>query len=544
MFSPLLALLLAESALAESAGPLPALEALDRGPTCATVLLRRAWRQAQASGNERALATALRARGLPSWPWPAQRPPPPAPMPDKATRDLYELPHELQNDDFVVRWGDEGGVGEQDAALLLEAADAAWIHDIDVMELPVPYGSDSYKFNVYIGDTGSGAPSAHGASGYYWTDSEGYPMVVVGLDSLDDEEWAASTVVHEFFHAVQDATGNYQGAAGDWFWEACAMWVEGEIYPENPYYAAFLMGFAFLPHLPLSFFDYPDAGELQEYHQYGAFIFPRYLSEIAADWTLVRDAWIMGNPEGDPLETLDQGLEGELLRVWGEFLAHNATWDYQDQALYLWYLDYYADWYEDLGLARTLWGAGSADWLAAGEHPPQAFGANYVQLLSPDAGELRLDFEGDALGSEGSAASWQVGLVVEGGEGPAYHPMELDEGVGQAILELTGAEHAVHLVAGSGSDLVVDGESFDYRYWLRVGDEAEPEDAEGQEQARACGCRGGPGGALGAAALGLAWLGSAARRRTGPVGPQGSGASSRTSTPSPSSKTRRSARGS
>ena len=44
-----------------------------------------------------------------------------------------------------------------------------------------------------------------------------------------------------------------------------------------------LVGFAFLPHLPLTFFDYPDRGELQEMHHYGAFIWPRYISEFAAN---------------------------------------------------------------------------------------------------------------------------------------------------------------------------------------------------------------------------------------------------------------------
>ena len=43
--------------------------------------------------------------------------------------------------------------------------------------------------NVYIGDTGGDIPSSYGAGGYYTIDGEGYPMMVIAKDILNDYEY-------------------------------------------------------------------------------------------------------------------------------------------------------------------------------------------------------------------------------------------------------------------------------------------------------------------------------------------------------------------
>ncbi len=474
----LTALLISGLALAQDCPGLESsLAAIDASSHCLTMPLRRAWRRAEQLEQTGCLGRALAARGLPHWAPPgglAALPAPPAPLPDKQLRDSFGVPNLRESEDFALRWGSGGsGFDSGDVDELLEAFDGAWDYELDTMELPAPYGTETYKFNVYIGDTGSGAPSSYGNSGYYYVDSQGYPYIVVAASALQDMDWGTTTAVHEFFHAVQDATGNYNGEEGSWLWEATASWVEGEIYPSNPYYASFLMGFAFLPHKPLDFYDYPDSGALQEFHQYGAFIFPRYISEIAADWTLVRDVWLLGDPWGDPLQVFDELLveQGQDLdTVWTEFVAHNATWDYQDGDIYEWYLDWYSGYYDDQSVADTLYGAGSAEWKQPQELLPERYGANYIALRSPDSGTLQLEFEGEPAGSWGSDASWSVTLV-QGDSDPSYHPVDMADGSGSASIPGVGGEAVIWLVVGAWSAERRSGETFGYRYRLWVGDD-------------------------------------------------------------------------
>lgn len=44
----------------------------------------------------------------------------------------------------------------------------SWQTTVDELGYPQPVGTVQTKFNVYIGDTGNGTPSAEGAVGYFW----------------------------------------------------------------------------------------------------------------------------------------------------------------------------------------------------------------------------------------------------------------------------------------------------------------------------------------------------------------------------------------
>ncbi|MFH1464158.1 MAG: DUF6055 domain-containing protein [Pseudomonadota bacterium] len=495
--------------------------AVDASTTSLTMPLLQAWWAARDQGQEACLAEALDARGLPSWAPPRVFPAEEGTRaPDKGLRDLFHLPNHAENEDFVVWWGESGGVSQGDIDDLLDAFDDAWSREIDEYGLEEPYGTSQYKFNVFIGDTGSGAPSAYGNSGYYTVDSQGYPMIVVAAGALDDMDWGRGTAVHEFFHAVQHATGAYQTDTGAWLWEACAVWVEGEIYPDNPYYAAFLFGFAFMPHLSLDLFDYPDSGAIEEYHQYGAFIFMRYLSEVASGWELVRDLWSQGGSYDDPLEVLDEALQaqgGDLTTTWADFLAHDAIWDYQDGETYAYYLDWYAGYYDDYGVVETLVNGGSEEWREPTTRLPQRYGAQYVQLRYPSAGTLHVEVEGDPQGSAGDAATW-VGTVVFDSTPAEYVPLTFDGG--NARLSMEDADRALNvwLVLGVTTPARRSGETFGYRYRVWVEPEAPvdtgtPADTGegGDEPPGGCGCVSGGGLVAWPVLLGL--VGLAARRR-------------------------------
>lgn len=519
---------------AECSAILPYLDALDRPSRCHTVPMLQAWAQARASGETACLARELAIRGLPDSAPPEDRgpvPPPSYPPPEgKATRDPYGVPNVLETENFVGRWGNDGHVGSSDVSQLLEYFEAAWSYEIDGMGMPAPRQTDSWKMNIYVGDTGDGTPGSYGAAGYFYYDPDGYPAIVMNPWVFQDELQAEGTASHEFFHALEDATGSYtdyMNGAGGWYWEACAVWVEGEINPENYYYASFLMGFAYMPFLPLHFFDYADSGAFEELHQYGAFIFPRYLSEVAADQALVVDSWTLGSARSDPLDVIDSLLEpyGTTTRaVWSDFIAHNAVWDYADQELYTWYMDAYASYYDDESIAEVFSGDGSEDWFEPISQLPQRFGSNTIVLKRPEDGPLRVEFEGDVEGDEGSPAWWTVRVVVSDGGQYTYLEVPLEGNVGSLDLQDMGSVDNLYLVVGAVSDDTVDEEEFPYRarMWVETDDDpwldtADTGDEDEQDLKGACGessaCATGPAGIPARLPWGLLLLGLAAVRR-------------------------------
>lgn len=532
---PLLVLAVAVAQGSTCPGLEPAFDALERDPYCLTDELYTLWDRARHQGQESCLREALAARGLPHFGDRARSltdAPPPSPETEKATRDYYDAPHSLESENFVLRWGSTMTVSETDAELILGYFEEGWSHEVETMGMPQPDGSNIYKFNVYVGDSGAEVPSAYGASGYFSYDGNYQPMIVLNSYLLGyDELWTQATCVHELFHAVQAATGNYvdyyDGSISAWYLEATAMWVEGEVYPENPYYAVFLYAFAFEPHLPLHHFNYPDTEALDESHQYGAAIWPRYLSEIAADWTLVVDSWQQGTPHGDPLVTLDALLQEQgtdLRTTWADFLGHNAVWDYEDGDTYAYYLDYYRDYYrsEDDSVAYTLSDDGESDWIDGPTPLPEDMGAHYIHLDHPEPGLLTAEVEANTEGSSGTPVNWVGRLVVVEDDVPSYLALEFEEGHALLEEEITDGVDEIWLVLGADADDWITDETFDYRFrlWVDTGeDEGADTGLEGEGNNRsgpgcACGTRSAPISSAWLLLAGAAALGS--RRRGGP----------------------------
>ncbi|MFZ5481962.1 MAG: DUF6055 domain-containing protein [Myxococcota bacterium] len=419
------------------------------------------------------------------------RPPEVAPLPPdahKGERDAWgTYPYELASENFVVKWGTSGSVGEDDVEALLASFETAWAEEIEAWGMPQPRGTESSLFNVYVGDTGDGTPSSYGAGGYYDRDDDGYPFVVIARDSLRDAAYAQSTAAHEFFHALQDETESY-GYTGDaaWFWEASACWAEGEVFPENDSYAQFLFGYALLPHYALDFFDYPDTGELQEYHQYGAFIFPRFVSEVAADRAAVVEAWT-APVSGDPIEGLAAGLDVPMADAFAEFAARNATWDYADGEAYADHVSTWSDWLDvDVVVGSVRGGEGTDGLVEAPEDTlPERYGYNVVRIR--DAERVRVTFEGDAEGSRGGEAAWRATVVTVDGEAFTRTPLDGE-------LE-AGSDGDAWLVVAAVPDEARAEETFAWRYAVEpvevepaedTGDPAEPLDVE--EGGGGCGC--------------------------------------------------------
>jgi hypothetical protein len=430
--------------------------------------------------------------------------PPPPPGVGKAERDVYGLPNVATSENFAVRWGDTGSVASADIERVVDSLERSWAEEIEALAMPAPYGTDAWLFNVYIGDTGDGAPSASGVYGYYSLDDQGWPMIVLGQDALAASGQTITTIPHEFFHALQDAAGTYAySGASAWYWEATATWMESVVYPDDPSYAVFLFGFAFLPHYPLSFFDYYDTGAFQELYQYGAFIFPRFIAEQVADPETIIATWLDARGHDEPLGALGEVLAEQgvaLEEAIADFSAHNAIWDYEDGATYSWYLDYYAGFPEygayDHRITAQI-DAGGTDGLVAppAETLPGRYGYNVLDVPEVGIDAPWVTVQGDAAGSAGTSARWAVRVVEPGGA--VYHDLPMVDGTGSLQLSGVGAGDPLVVVVTALADADVAEETFEYRYAISAEPLGESDTGDtGLNKTETCGCRGNAAAAL------------------------------------------------
>jgi hypothetical protein len=416
-------------------------------------------------------------------------PAPPLPE-DLELRDAYELANSVEGDHVVVRWGDNS-VSQAQADRLLDAMEHAWSVEVG-WGYPVPLGSDTHKLNVYVGDTGG--PRAWGA-GYYTADPDGWPMIVVTPSMLSAPETLAA---HELFHALQDATGApYQygdGRVGAWYFEASAVWVEGEVIPEAPWETSNqLPGYSFFPDLPIDFFDYPDSGALVEYHQYGAFVFLRSLAEHQGQADALHASWLSAD-DNDPLAVLDDHLDAGVDQAFAEFALHVPGWQFEHGDAYLWQ---HQEW-------KSIFP--EQDRLLAGAHTyesggwktptalPQRFGTNFV-LLYPDEEEddVVVDVEVDEVGSADGAGTWHVDVVVFDGAERTVVPLDVSSGSASVRLEGAGPATSVWIVASVTSWDRNPDEVWDWRYRMTADSQGLFGGGEGCE---GCGGTGGAGGVV------------------------------------------------
>ena len=417
---------------------------------------------------------ALLSKTLASTPTPYPVPPP---SPVKDSREAHgACAGSEASENFILKWGSEAPPSRAEIDAILEAFERSWDTELNVMDHAHPWGTDTHLFNVYFGDSGDCAPSAFGMGGYYTTDSEGWPMIVLSNGAFDSGDYGQTTVAHEFYHAVQHAEGAFQvNEEAQWWWEATAMWVESVVYPTTQDYYIFLHGYAFEPHRQLNSYKYPEEGVLAEYHQYGAGIWPRYLTEFEADWRLIRDSWALAGEDDDPVEVIRALLDTDLDEVFADFAAHNAVWDYEHGDQIADWLDYMRDASgfgdQDRRIADTVASQGTGDeWqIPPQDTLPQRYGYNVIEMSNPRSGTMVVRFEGDALGSQGSEASWHIRVVREKPRGIEYEQLLVNEGVGQLTLRDVGSETAIYLVVSVVSPAWNPVENFNYRYQMDMG---------------------------------------------------------------------------
>lgn len=437
-----------------------------------------------------------------------------------SVRDAFgSFDHVRESDHFALKWGPNGQF-DGEAEAILEALELAWQVEVGELGFLPPRTTEAFKMNVYIGDTGGDAPSAEGAGGYFWYDPEGFPHLVLSRDAA--QYGGGWTAAHELFHAVQDRYASYEyDGLGGWFWEATAEWAASHVLPDDWEHGSFLGGYAMLPHLSVSHFDYPDTGALEEYHHYGAFIFPRFVDEVLADPSVIRATWENDAGSDDPLVTLGaaSAARGADLRDLFALFA-TSTLDfagYQHADLYADNVEQWAGMLpdDDHRVAATHTDATDGLVVAPEETLPRRFGINVVSFDAPEDGAWTLRFQGGAEGSRGTEAEWAPHLVVTGPQGSAELPLKLDGGLASLDLELKDTERVTLVVPQLALARDVE-ERFAYSYAFEPTPILEPTVQEptddGDEEERPLfGCSG--GGAPGALVLALMAFARRCRRR-------------------------------
>ena len=306
-------------------------------------------------------------------------------------RDSFGTENSAESEHLILRW--DGPLDPALSQVILAWGEESWQGLVVELGMPEPYGSSVYKLNIYLGGSGANAPRALGEA-YATVDGDGYPMVVLGPDAVADWERVQVVLAHELFHTLQDnsaAPFEYgESSPGAWLFEATAVWAEAQVDPDNADTARWTYGWSLRPQDPVDAFVFPNSGSLEEYRQYGAFVWVRFLSDQEGEG-LIPALWDQGG--ADPRQALDSELELET--AWHDFALRGASWDFSQGARYAAVHEQAAEewpeWDERLGALEE------GDWQ---DLPvPDSLGVRYLSLdtqtqrlrvRAPEGGELRV----------------------------------------------------------------------------------------------------------------------------------------------------------
>lgn len=413
-------------------------------------------------------------------------------------RDAWgKFDNQVESEHFVLKWGPDAVVpGLQDE--ILDALELAWDRFVDERGYPGPLHWQDFKTNVYVAGTGyeQGPIDYSGVYGYYTRDPEGYPMLVMASDVMDEgPEMVGLTAAHEAFHAFQDATNSFELgglSSGDnrWLRESTATWSAGRVLPGNTQYGLFAGSFAYFSHMGLA--DNGSDGDGSSAHAYGAFLLSHYVTEELGYDGVVDDVWLEPSSEDSieayELALADQGLE--MADVYADMAVRNVYWDYDDQSIVT-YGGYY-DGY--LPVEAVTSGGTSGPVRIPSDIEPGPYGYNLIEMSATNAETIHIEIVPDEEGRWGSVSAFEARMALYDNTSITY----VDVAVGEPVdIETNGANEAVLMVAATPSG-ATDNDKFSYTYdvaftRVQIEDEAPPEEPE---DPRGCGCSAASGPAL------------------------------------------------
>ncbi|MCL4302481.1 MAG: hypothetical protein KJ077_42725 [Anaerolineae bacterium] len=336
----------------------------------------------------------------------------------------FLIHYTLQGEDAIARTDDDGNDRPDFVEAVAEALEFSWQRQVEAMGWRSPLldegeGGDS-KLDVYLEDQsdlfGSGdlfgytdtfggfigdnpaTPKEESNAAYaYLSLDNDYDPDQFDLYELDPLDAMRTTVAHEFNHALQSAYDDEDSYA--WIYEATAVWMEDELYPELDGARSYLADYMDAPDLcPLSM-----GRDDQDVRWYGGWILLRYLAEQHGGPETIRRLW-ENMAELDGLTALEATLREQQLTL-AELLVNFAVANLlksdcpaNSPYCYAHGSDYLRPYVEgslrvEAGTAKTF----------VPKDGVQHFGADYIRLKSD--GPVRLTFQGSPAGE------WQLRLV-------------------------------------------------------------------------------------------------------------------------------------
>jgi hypothetical protein len=274
---------------------------------------------------------------------------------------------------------------------------------------------------------------------------------------------------HELYHDVQLTIGAFFDEHSFWYWEATAEWASQEMYPDDDGPFVFIGAYALVPELPLSYFGDPfGADPVTGVHQYGASLFPRYVTDRFTDRSLVPRSWETAGETADPLRVLDGLVEqASLGDLFADFSARNAAWDYEQRAQILSSLARYEAAFPERDRAAAMVGAGgTSGFVTVAPHRlPRALGYNLIEIEPPASGRVTVAVRADAAGSQGTPARTTATFVA--GEGTDAEYTALDVSGAEATVDVGPGGSRGYLVVAAAVDERGELETFGYEFQVR-----------------------------------------------------------------------------
>ena len=304
--------------------------------------------------------------------------------------------------------------------------DIAWKVEIDTIGYFAPpsdgsAGGDS-RYDVYIVHIGSRTYGVTQTESLIpdtaWQMCTSYILVRNEYEGFYSPEDGAmrTTAAHEFHHAI---IFGYNYTTPNWWQEACCVNMEDRVATDVNDCYQYLR----------SFYENPELSIMVQNgsHEYGSFVFPKYLQENFGD-AILRETLFRCATTNNPINALDIALSGRSTSFNDQF-SRFESWNYvtgsRDDRRHFREAGNYTEVY--LIGNHISYPVSSTSSL----YPPQPIAANFIRFSNDySGGVLRLYFDGD------DAANWRVKVVKK--LGGIYFDSDFPLGAGYSgTLEIT-----------------------------------------------------------------------------------------------------------